>query len=263
MTDSDGDVPPRNQEPASRLLRPRRAAWRRPRGGGRRHHRADRAQRGGQDDAVQRGLRPGAARRRLGSLRRKGDRGAGGRCREPAGAGAYLPGGEGFSQALGVPAPHALWPRPAGREPVAGDFGHAGGARARGRAGRAGLGDGAVPQARSPDRQSRHRAVGRPEEASGNRSRADGRTAACAARRADRRRQSDPAERDRRAAARAAAPRHHRAADRARHGLHRRALRSGDRDGRGPGADPGHVRRGARRPSGARGLSRRERHEAA
>ena len=43
--------------------------------------------------------------------------------------------------------------------------------------------------------------------------------------------------------------RHHRAADRARHGLHRPALRSGHRHGRGPGADRGHVRRGARRPS--------------
>ena len=135
----------------------------------------------------------------------RGDRRLGARRGEPARAGAHLPGGARLSQALGVPAPHALWPRPAGREPVAGDRRHPGGARARSRAGRAGVGDGALPQARSPDRQSRHRPVGRPEEASGDRPRADGRAAAGAARRADRRRQSDPAERDRRAAARAAA----------------------------------------------------------
>ena len=142
---------------------------------------------------------------RLDPLRRPGDRRLGARRGQPARAGAHLPGGARLSQALGVPASHALRPRPAGREPVAGGRRHAGGARARGGPGRAGVGDRAFPAARPPDRQSRHRPVGRPEEAAGDRPRVDGRAPAGAARRADRRRQPDPAERDRRAAARAAA----------------------------------------------------------
>ena len=176
---------------------------------------------------------------------------------EPRRAGADLPGGARLSQALGVPASDALRSRPAGRIAVAGDRRHAGGARARGGTGRAGVGDGALPAARRSDRQSGDRAVGWPEEAAGDRPRADGRAQAGAARRADRRRQPDPAERDRRAAAGTAQARHQRAADRARHELHRPALRSGDRHGRRPGADRRQLRRRARRSSRARGVSRK------
>ena len=53
-----------------------------------------------------------------GSIRFDGQEIAGqvARCGEPRRAGAHLPGGARLSQALGVPASHALWPRPAGRE---------------------------------------------------------------------------------------------------------------------------------------------------
>src|SRR5215472_11917734 len=50
----------------------------------------------------------------------------------------------------------------AGRDPVAGDRRHAGGARARGGAGRAGVGDGALPAARPADRQSGNGFIRRP-----------------------------------------------------------------------------------------------------
>ena len=78
------------KEPAPRLLRPRRAARRRSCRGGGRHHRADRAQRRGQDDAVQRGLGAGAAGCRLDPLRRR-RRSPAGRPMPSAGAGWCAP----------------------------------------------------------------------------------------------------------------------------------------------------------------------------
>ena len=178
-------------------------------GGGGRHHRADRAERRGQDDAVQRGLGAGAAGCRLDPLRRPGDAGMPPDAVSRAGLVRTFQVARGFPRlsvfqhlmVYGRDQPgESLWQAIVGTRAAR--------EREAALAERA-LGDGALPAARPSDRQSGDGAVGRPEEAAGDRPRADGRAQAGAARRADRRRQSDPAERDRRAAARAAQARHH------------------------------------------------------
>ena len=176
-----------------------------------------------------------------------GDRRAGARCGEPARAGADLPDGARIPPALGVPASHALWPRPAGRDACGRRSRHPRGARARSGARRAGLGRRRAscgstmvdnPATALSGGQKKLLEIGRALMAEPRLVLLDEPTAGV-----NPTLQNEIGER----LLELPQARHHRAADRARHGLHRPAVRSGDRDGRGPGADPGHLRRGARR----------------
>src|SRR5437899_1732475 len=218
-------------------------------------HRAHRAERRGQDDALQRDHRPHARRRRPDPPRRRSARRTRGARDRPAWRRTHVPDSAAARADDRAGERARLRPRSVGRAArpcvhIAGT-----GERRRVPRARARALDPRFGRARASRGGAGGHAVGRPEETARVGARADERPAHHPARRARSRREPDAV---------AVADRHDPCApvhrtnlppDRARHGPRHRAVRSGDRDGAGAQARGGPVRRGAARSARARGVS--------